>query len=123
MTRFGEISPLWQNFKNIWQFYEGLIGIWQTFEPTMENSVCFWANLCWCKWQNIEQTFWASGHTGLKSLIAEREYNKPFSDNLRAKMSKQSDQALRKEGKICAEAGAVSRNVHTQINYSRHKSE
>ena len=57
MTKFGEISPLWQNIKNIWQLYEGLISIWQTFEPTLENSMCFWANLRCCKWPNIEQTF------------------------------------------------------------------
>ena len=63
VTRFGEILPLWQNFKNIWQRYEGLISIWQSFEPTLENSVCFWANLGCCKWQNIEQIFYASGHT------------------------------------------------------------
>ena len=41
VTRFGEISPLWQNFKNILQLYDGLISIWQTFEPTLENSVFF----------------------------------------------------------------------------------
>ena len=63
VTRFGENSPLWQHFTNLWQLFEGLIRMWQTFEPTLENSVCFWANLlCW-KWPNIDQTFSASGHT------------------------------------------------------------
>ena len=51
VTRLGEISPLWR------QLFEGLISIWQTFEPTLENSACFWVNLCCCKWPNIEQTF------------------------------------------------------------------
>ena len=51
VTRLGEISPLWR------QLFEGLISIWQTFEPTLENSVCFWANLRFCKWPTIEQTF------------------------------------------------------------------
>ena len=37
VTRFGEISPLGHNFKNILQLYYGLISIWQTFEPTLEN--------------------------------------------------------------------------------------
>ena len=40
----------------LWQLYEDLISIWQTFEPTIENSVCFWAKLRCCKWPNIEQT-------------------------------------------------------------------
>ena len=41
VTKFGEISPLWQNLKNIMQLYEDLISIWQTFAPILENSVCF----------------------------------------------------------------------------------
>ena len=49
VTEFGDISPLWQ-------LNEDLISIWQTFEPTIENSVCFWAKLRCCKWPNIEQT-------------------------------------------------------------------
>ena len=32
-----------QIWRNIWQLFEGLISIWQTFEPTLENSVSFWA--------------------------------------------------------------------------------
>ena len=29
VTRFGEISPLWQNFSSHWQFFKGLFNIWQ----------------------------------------------------------------------------------------------
>ena len=36
-TRFGDISPLWQNFKALWQFVEGLLSIWENFEPTLAN--------------------------------------------------------------------------------------
>ena len=56
VTRFGEISAFWQNFKNIWQLFEGSISVWQTFEPTLENSAGFWASLHCCKWPNIQQT-------------------------------------------------------------------
>ena len=58
----NQCDQIWQNFatlakfKNIWQLYKGLICIWQTFKLTLENSVCFWANLCCCKWPNIEHT-------------------------------------------------------------------
>ena len=48
-TRFGEILPLWQNFTNLRQIFEVLISMWQTFEHTLEKSVCFWANLHCCK--------------------------------------------------------------------------
>ena len=30
-----QFDQIWQNFKNIWQLFEGLISIWQTFEPTL----------------------------------------------------------------------------------------
>ena len=29
VTRFGKISPLWQNFKGLWQFVKGLFKPWQ----------------------------------------------------------------------------------------------
>ena len=35
VTRFGEISPLWQNFKSLGNFLNGLFSIWQTFVPTL----------------------------------------------------------------------------------------
>ena len=37
VTRFGEILPLWQNFKSLWLFFEGLFCIWQTLEPNWAN--------------------------------------------------------------------------------------
>ena len=37
VTRFGEILPLWQNFKNIGPFFDGLFCIGQNFEPIWAN--------------------------------------------------------------------------------------
>ena len=36
VTRFGEISPLWQ-------LYEALFSIWQTSTPSLPNFLCYWA--------------------------------------------------------------------------------
>ena len=35
VTRFNEITPLWQNFKVFGNFLQGLFSIWQNFEPAM----------------------------------------------------------------------------------------
>ena len=32
VTRFGDISPLWQNFKSLWQLWSGLFSVRQNFE-------------------------------------------------------------------------------------------
>ena len=55
MTRLGEISPLWQNLKVFEQLKKALFTIWQNFEPTLSNILCFWANLHSYKWPNIEK--------------------------------------------------------------------
>ena len=36
VTRIGEISPLWQNFKSLWLFFQGLFCIGQNFEPNWQ---------------------------------------------------------------------------------------
>ena len=38
VTRFGEFSPLWQNFKSLWLLFEGLFCIGQNFEPNWAHS-------------------------------------------------------------------------------------
>ena len=53
-TRFGEISPLWQNKLRFWQNIDGLFGIWQNFEPALAKELCHWANFHCCKWPNIK---------------------------------------------------------------------
>ena len=37
VTRFGEISPLWQNFKSIWLFFQGIFCFGQNFESNWQN--------------------------------------------------------------------------------------
>ena len=42
MTRFGEISPLWLNFKSLGQIFWGLISNWQNFDPTVAKMFFIW---------------------------------------------------------------------------------
>ena len=38
VTRFGKISPLWQNFNSLWLFFEDLFFVGQSFEPNCAKS-------------------------------------------------------------------------------------
>ena len=49
VTKFGEISPLRQNFKRLWEKLKGLFSIWLNSEHTLANSLCYWANFQCCK--------------------------------------------------------------------------
>ena len=49
VTRFGEISPLWQKFS------ESLFSICQNFEHTMATFECSWINSYRCKLPNIDK--------------------------------------------------------------------
>ena len=77
VTRFGEISPLWQIIKHLWQYISGLFGFGQSFQLTLAQFVCHWAHFqCW-KWPNIENTIWSSGHTdgvGVNVYNLTRQY-------------------------------------------------
>ena len=44
VTRFGEILPLWHNFKSIGQIFEGLFSIWQIIILTLAKMLCYWAS-------------------------------------------------------------------------------
>ena len=55
MTRFGEISPLWQKFTSLWQIFDSFFLIWQNAEPTLAILWHYWANFHCCKWPNIEK--------------------------------------------------------------------
>ena len=55
VTRFGKISPIWQNLQSLGQFFEGLFIIWEHFGPTLANIVCNWASFHWRKWPNVEK--------------------------------------------------------------------
>ena len=63
VTRFGEISPLWQSFKRLWQFVKGLFRIWEKFAPTLTNFLLFCAKFQCCKWPKMEKVIQSSGHT------------------------------------------------------------
>ena len=44
VTRFKEISYLWQKIKLLGTFLSALLGSnWQNFEPTQAIKICFWA--------------------------------------------------------------------------------
>ena len=51
MTRFGEISALWQHFINLCQMVEGLFIVWAYFG----KIVMFLATFRCCSWPNIEK--------------------------------------------------------------------
>ena len=55
VTRFGEIPPLWQNFKTLGQFFECLVSVGQNFETTLAHILFSLANFHCCKWPNINQ--------------------------------------------------------------------
>ena len=45
VTRFGEISPLRQNYKRLWQMFKCPLSIWQNFEQTLANSFYYWVKI------------------------------------------------------------------------------
>ena len=55
VTRSGEIPPLWQKFKTLWQFFVGLVIVGQNFKPTLANLSYYKENFHCFKWPNIEQ--------------------------------------------------------------------
>ena len=55
VTRFDEIWPLWQRFKNLWQTFEGAFIVWQNYETTLAKRSCFGTNFYCSKWPGIEK--------------------------------------------------------------------
>ena len=49
VTRFGKISPLWQNFTSLWTNFDGSFLIWQNIKPILANLLHCWANFHCCK--------------------------------------------------------------------------
>ena len=41
MTRFGEIAPLWQIFKNLCKYIDALFGFGERFQLTLARFVCY----------------------------------------------------------------------------------
>ena len=63
---------MWPDLAKFWQFgkflkslaiFEALFTIWKVFEPTYFKKNCIGTNFHCCKWPNIEQIMWPSGHT------------------------------------------------------------
>ena len=57
VTRFGEMTPLWQIFKALWQIFkalwqnfQGLVSVEQNFEPHLANLLYYVANSHCSKW-------------------------------------------------------------------------
>ena len=59
-----QIPPLWQIFKNLWQYIKGLFRFGESFKLTVAQFVCYWANFHFWKLPNIVNTTWSSCHTG-----------------------------------------------------------
>ena len=55
VTRFGEISPIGQDFKSLWQNFKCLICIWQNYEPNLAQNIAIWPFFYVVKEPNFEQ--------------------------------------------------------------------
>ena len=63
VTRFGEISLLWQNIIGVWHFLDSLLGIWLNCEPTLVDFLCCWANYSMLYMTKNWKNNLPSGHT------------------------------------------------------------
>ena len=54
VTRFGEIPPIWYNFKSLGLNlkFEGLFSIWLNVDPTEAKMFYHWASFHCCRWPN-----------------------------------------------------------------------
>ena len=60
MTGFGEISPLWHNFKTIGQIFDAFVSIWKKFIPTLAKFYSYFGKILFLLWQknySIGQVF------------------------------------------------------------------
>ena len=55
VTRFGEMTPLWQIFKALWQNFDGLVSVEQNFEPHLANLFTMWQILIVLNGQKINK--------------------------------------------------------------------
>ena len=63
VTRFGEISPLWQIFEELWQLVKSLFSIWQNQNLLWQIACAIWLIYIVVNSHNIEKVILASGHT------------------------------------------------------------
>ena len=52
VTRFGEVSPLWQNVKKTNFILKGVFSFRQNFELIWAKFICYWENFHYCKCPN-----------------------------------------------------------------------
>ena len=62
VTRFGEMSPLWQNLQRFWQFCMSLFSLWHNFKHTMTNFRCRWANCHWHEGKKLKNNLAVWSH-------------------------------------------------------------
>ena len=55
VTRFGEISPIWQNFRCLCQFSEGCFVLGKVCEPHLAAKKAVRKNFIVIKWTNFDQ--------------------------------------------------------------------
>jgi len=55
VTRFGEMTPLWQIFKALGQNFDGLVSVEQNFEPHLANLFTMWQILIVLNGQKINK--------------------------------------------------------------------
>ena len=66
VTRSGEIPPLWQKFKTLWQFFVGLVIVGQNFKPTLANLSYYKENFHYLFYSQIMFTFQSTALTSRK---------------------------------------------------------
>ena len=66
VTRFGEILPLKQNFKRLWQKINCSLSFWQNLNILWQTICsCYWANFQCCKCPNVLKEILPSCHTAV----------------------------------------------------------
>ena len=75
MSKMTQCDQIWLNFNIFAQFFKVrhffcFCGKFKVLRKIMRgwDFLCFWANFHCCKWPNIEQTTWPSGHLGRPTL-------------------------------------------------------
>ena len=55
VTRFGEISPIWQYSESLLAISKSLNKYYAKFDIIFDKFLCFWANFHCYKWPNNEK--------------------------------------------------------------------
>ena len=74
MTRFGEISPLWHNFKSIWLYLEGFIKNLAKIANSMAQFDAIGQIFIVVNGKNVRQIIKPSGHTVRRLILRGHEF-------------------------------------------------